>query len=206
MKLTWYGHSCFKLETEDGSIVFDPYSPGSVPGLSLPELTADVTICSHGHGDHNYTAAVRRTGAETRFAAQQIELFHDEVGGLKRGKNRAAMVDAEGQRIVHLGDLGHALDAATLAALGTVDVLLIPVGGYYTIDAVQAHEIVTALKPRITIPMHYRGVDFGYEELATAEEFLSLSENVRYFDTNELEISPATAPMTAVLKCPVCRQ
>lgn len=203
MKLTWYGHSCFKLETAEGSIVFDPYSPGSVPGLSLPELTADVTICSHGHGDHNYTAAVHRSGAETSFHAQQIELFHDDMQGMKRGKNRAAIVDAEEQRLVHLGDLGHALDADTIAALGSVDVLLIPVGGYYTIDAARAHGIVTTLKPRVTVPMHYRGDGFGYDEIATADEFLSLSENVRYFDTNTLEIAPATAPMTAVLRCPV---
>lgn len=203
MKLTWYGHSCFKLETAEGSVVFDPYSPGSVPGLSLPELTADVTICSHGHGDHNYTAGVRRSGAETSFRAQQIELFHDDVHGLKRGKNRAAIVDAEGQRLVHLGDLGHALDADTIAALGKVDVLLIPVGGYYTIDAAQAHGIVTALKPRITVPMHYRGAGFGYAEIATVDEFLSLSANVRRFDENTLEITPATESMTAVLRCPV---
>ena len=84
-----------------------------------------------------------------------------------------------------------------------MDVLLIPVGGYYTIDAAQAHEIVTALKPRITMPMHYRGAGFGYEEIATVDEFLSLSANVRRFDENTLEITPATESMTAVLRCPV---
>ena len=77
MKLTWYGHSCFLLETEQGSVVFDPYEPGYVPGLKLPELEADLCLCSHGHGDHNYTAAAKLSGRQTGLKIFEFPCFHD---------------------------------------------------------------------------------------------------------------------------------
>ncbi|MDO4983098.1 MAG: MBL fold metallo-hydrolase [Eubacteriales bacterium] len=203
MKLTWYGHSCFGLYSADGSVIFDPYSPASVPGISLPELTADAVICSHFHGDHGYEQGVKLTGEKPRFSVTRLDTFHDGVRGALRGKNTVSAVDAEKMRIVHMGDIGHMLSSKQLEKLGSVDVLMIPVGGHYTVDARTAREIVDALKPRIVIPMHYRGEGFGYDVISTADEFVSLSENVRYYDTNELEISPDTPKITAVLKCPV---
>lgn len=202
MKLTWYGHSCFMLESADGSIVFDPYSPGSVPGLTLPPLTADEVICSHGHGDHNYTAGVKRSGRTTSFSVLRIDCFHDEVQGLKRGKNHITAVDAENMRVVHLGDLGHMLSPEQLERLGAVDVLLIPVGGYYTIDAAQAHALAGAIKPRITVPMHYRGAGFGYDVISTVDDFAALSENVKRLDGSVLEITGSEPAGTIILRCP----
>ena len=202
MKITWYGHSCFQLDSTNGSAVFDPYAPGTVPGLALPQITADAVICSHGHGDHNYAQGVTLTGNRPGFSVTQVNTFHDGNKGAQRGENLVTAIDAEGMRVVHLGDLGHPLSAEQIKELGKVDVLLIPVGGYYTIDAQVAAMIVSVLAPRITVPMHYRGEGFGYDVISTADAFLRLSGNVQRFDTNELEITPDTPSMTALLKCP----
>lgn len=199
MKIIWYGHSCFKLESREGSVVFDPYAPGKVPGLKLPAITADAVICSHAHTDHNYSEAVTLTGKRPGFAVKQIRSFHDDRKGVQRGENLITAVDAEGMRIVHLGDLGHLPDAELIEALGSVDVLLVPVGGYYTIDARTAAAVVSELKPRVTIPMHYRGEGFGFDVISTADEFISLSDDVKYFYTNEIIITPDTTAMTAIL-------
>lgn len=92
MKLIWYGHACFELKSSSGSVVFDPYCPGSVPGLSLPELNADAVICSHGHSDHNCSEAVKLSGREPEFKVTQIPVFHDDRGGRLRGKNLCSIV------------------------------------------------------------------------------------------------------------------
>ena len=203
MKLTWHGHSCFALTGAEGTVVFDPYAPKYVPGLALPALTADAVICSHAHKDHGYAQAVKLSGGTPRFGVTQLETFHDDKNGTLRGLNTVTAVDMEGMRVVHMGDIGHQLSDGQLESLGKVDVLMIPVGGYYTVDAPAAIKLVNSVKPRIVIPMHYRGEGFGYNVISTVDEFVSLSENVRFFDTNELEISPNTPKMTAVLKCPV---
>jgi len=201
MKITWYGHSCFKLDSTDGSVVFDPFAPGKVPGLTLPEITADEVICSHGHADHNYAAGITLTGNNPEFTFAQIKTYHDLNKGVQRGENLVSAVDTEGMRVVHLGDLGHFLSPEQVKELGTVDVLFIPVGGYYTIDAQAAALVVSVLKPRVTIPMHYRGDGFGYDEISTVKAFTDLVGNVKLLDTNEIEVTQDTSPMTAVLKC-----
>ena len=202
MKLTWYGHSCFLMETSGGSIVFDPYAPGSVPGLELPPLTADLTLCSHQHRDHYYPQGVTLTGQDPVVGMQRILSCHDGQGGALRGDNIISLIDADGVRAVHLGDLGHPLTAAQVENLGRVDVLMIPVGGYFTIDARQAWAVVEQLDPWLVLPMHYRGEGFGYDVIAPVDEFLSLAKNVRFFDTNVLDLTQVREPMTAVLRIP----
>ncbi len=181
MKLTYLGHACFLLESKDGSAVFDPYAPNYIDGLTLPELCADTVLCSHGHGDHNYSAAVTLTGRVPSFKLSYIDSFHDECLGRKRGKNLITVIDAEGLRIVHCGDLGHKLGDAELSALGRVDVLMIPVGGVYTVDAAAAKEIAEQISPRIVIPMHYRIGNRGLQNVAEVGEF------IRLFDSAQVE-------------------
>lgn len=202
MKLTWYGHSCFLLETAEGSAVFDPYAPGSVPGLALPELRADAALCSHGHRDHGYAAAVKLSGKEPGFRVTAIDSFHDGMRGLLRGKNTIYVVEAEGKRVAHLGDLGHELSAAQLEALGKIDLLLIPVGGHYTIDAKTADAVARAVGARLTVPMHYRGEGFGYEVIGPVEDFLALRERVVYAEGRTLDPDGIEGEATVVLKCP----
>lgn len=203
MKLTWYGHSCFKLETDLGSVVFDPYGPGSVPGLELPELEADLCLCSHGHGDHNYAAAVKLSGREPGFKVTGFPCFHDDKQGSLRGNNLMHLVEAEDRRLLHMGDLGHMPEPELLKELGHIDLLLIPVGGYYTIDSAMAAAIVRAMEPGIVVPMHYRGKGFGFQVISYVEDFTERMDRVRFLDTNVLEPEWDNCPITLVLKCPV---
>lgn len=199
MKITWYGHACFKIETAEGSLVLDPYAPGSVPGLRLPALTADTALCSHAHSDHNYAAGVTLSGRDTALKISRLPCFHDGEGGRLRGKNLISVVDAEGLRLVHLGDLGHMLSTSLLAALGRVDVLLVPVGGFYTIDANQAQALCAALRPDIAVPMHYRSENCGLSNVALVEDFLRLRSDVVYAHSSAFDPKAQSAPVTLVL-------
>ena len=200
MTLTWLGHACFLLESEDGRAVFDPYEPGSVPGLTLPDLAADMVLCSHGH-DHCHAVGVRQSRMRPGFTVETVHSFHDLEGGALRGENTIHIVTVEGKRIVHMGDIGHPLSAAQVQAVGTPDVLLVPVGGYYTVDAVTAKGICDALKPRTVVPMHYRGPGFGYGEIAPVEAFTALFKDVTVSDSNVLDLNAAPAGVV-VLRCP----
>ena len=200
MKLTWYGHSCFLLESAHGSVVFDPYAPGKVPGWTLPALEADAVLCSHGHSDHGYAEGVKLTGRPYAAAVTRIGSFHDDCGGALRGENTISLVEDEGIRAVHMGDVGCALTAEQIAALGRVDVLMIPVGGHYTVDAAQAWEITKALDPAIVIPMHYRGRGFGYDVIGTVEPFLKLAGNVKELAGMSYAVDLADAPATILFR------
>ena len=201
MKTTWCGHSCFLLETAEGSAVLDPYAPGSVPGLTLPKLGADLVLCSHGHGDHGYAQGVALSGRKPDFSVTVIPCFHDDQDGRLRGENKIHVIEAEGLRVAHLGDLGHPLSQEQLEALGKLDVLLIPVGGHYTIGPETAAEIAGAVGARITVPMHYRGEDFGYGVIGPVEKFTALMSGVRFSDSSAFD--PAQEqPGVLVLRCP----
>lgn len=182
MKLTWIGHSCFKIENDQCSVVLDPYSPGSVPGLLPAAAQADLVICSHEHGDHNGREQIETTGKYTisDFPMQisQIETFHDDAQGSKRGMNKITVFESGDLKVAHFGDLGCELTDAQIALLQNLSVLLIPVGGFYTIDGAQAAAIVKQLSPALVIPMHYRDpqAGYGYNEIATVEFFADLVE------------------------------
>ena len=191
MKLIWYGHSCFKVVCENGTVVFDPYAPGSVPGLELPELTADAVICSHGHSDHCAPERIILSGHKPEMKLRQIETFHDGKHGELRGRNLVSVISSEGINLAHLGDLGHELSGTQLEELGSIDVLLIPVGGYYTIDAKTAKKVADAIAPRVLVPMHYRFGAHGYPEIGTLDEFLALYEakKIHKLDGNSFELT-----------------
>ena len=200
MTITWFGHSCFALESLCGSIIFDPFAPGKVPGWELPALQADKVICSHGHTDHNWAEGVTLTGRPFTGQILQIPSFHDDKRGMLRGKNTITLVEAEGLRVVHMGDIGCALKAEQIETLGRVDVLMIPVGGYYTVDAAQAWEIVRSLSPAIVIPMHYRGDGFGFKVISTVEPFLEYAGNVKEVAGLSYTVDLADAPATIVFR------
>ncbi len=203
MKITWYGHSCFLVETGSGSAVLDPYAPGSVPGLKLPALEADLVLCSHEHSDHNYRQGVALSGKAAALRVEKIKSFHDKMHGVLRGPNTIHVLEAEGLRLAHLGDLGHMLSEEQLAALGRVDILLIPVGGHFTIGPDTAAELAEKLQPAITVPMHYRGEGFGYAVIGPVEDFLCRRDNVLRLEGNVLRPEELETPVTAVLRCPV---
>ena len=199
MKLIWHGHSCFTVEAEGYTAVFDPYADGSVPGLAPLRLTADAVFCSHGHSDHGARELVTLTGRPFPLQVETLATYHDDRMGLLRGKNTVHILHGEGMRVAHLGDLGHRPGKKVLEALAGVDALLIPVGGHFTIDAPTAKAVADAVGPRVVIPMHYRLGQMGYDVIGTLDAFTALCGDVRTYDTDTLTLSGDTPPQTAVM-------
>ncbi len=170
--ITWYGHSCFQVELAGSSIVLDPYSVGSVPGLRLPDLNADDVHVSHDHTDHNAAQCVLCSGRGLNFTLREMAGDHDHHDGAHRGKNKILVIEGEGLRIVHMGDQGRLLTQEQIDAIGKPDLLMLPVGGYFTIDAAEAHQIMDQLQPTVTVPMHYRDCWRGFRMLDTLDAFL----------------------------------
>ncbi|MFH0941564.1 MAG: MBL fold metallo-hydrolase [Chloroflexota bacterium] len=162
MEITWLGRSCFRLKGSEATVLTDPYGPDY--GYNLGKPTANIVTVSHQHADHNYVQAV--SGARVISGPGEYEFgniliigvatYHDDAGGEKRGKNTVYLIEMDEVTICHLGDLGHLLTSEQAGGLGNIDVLLIPVGGVYTIDAPQAAKVVRQLEPKFVIPMHYK--------------------------------------------------
>lgn len=159
------GHAEFLLELENGMrIVTDPYDASC--GYPVEKIAADAVLVSHGHHDHNAVENVTGVACTVNTAGRHdlgngvivtaVEADHDDAGGTKRGKNLLFVIEAEGLRVMHLGDLGHIPTTEQLAALGQADVVMIPVGGFYTIDAPTAIEVARLLNARVVLPMHYK--------------------------------------------------
>ena len=173
MKITWLGHSCFCVESEGYRIVLDPYL--SVRGYEPLHVTAHEVLCSHEHFDHNCREAVTLVeGGASPFSVDTVSTCHDDQGGRMRGQNTVHILRAEGQTVAHLGDLGHLLTEEQARELRRCDVLLLPVGGTYTVDAAHAKQVADALEPRIIVPMHYRRGPIGFENIAALDDFLAL--------------------------------
>ena len=200
MTLTWLGHSCFLVESQGYQILLDPYAPGSVPGFLPLSETADQVLCSHGHGDHHGVDQVTiRQGGVSPFQVETISTWHDDQQGALRGPNTIHILDDGQCRIAHLGDLGCELTAGQKEQLKDLNALLIPVGGYYTIDADQAKALADELKPQVVVPMHYRGAGFGYDVIGPLAPFTDQCSNVVSYEGSRLEITPQTPPQVAVL-------
>ena len=187
MKIKYLGHACFKLSDGEKSVVVDPYKDGSVNGLKPLRETANQVLCTHEHADHFGKECVKIV-EPADFGVQEIASWHDDQHGALRGPNTMFVFNIDGLKIAHIGDLGCELDAEQKAKLANLDVLMIPVGGYFTINAAQAKLIVDELQPKVVIPMHYRGDGFGYDVLAKVDSFTTLCDKVENCGN---EIDPA---------------
>lgn len=193
--ITWLGHACFRLNSKDRSIVLDPYGDGTVPGLPPLRQIADAVFCSHGHSDHNAKALVElipRSGSPMEARMEAFVAPHDHHMGEKRGMTWVRIFHFGDMRIAHLGDLGCIPDENLLKALTGCDVLLIPIGGYYTINAQEALEIVEKTKPRVVVPMHYRSETFGFDVIDTLDAFAGAFENVTELPGPRFTLTPDT--------------
>lgn len=158
------GHAKFSLTLENGVVlVTDPFDPSV--GYPVTPMKADAVTISHGHHDHSAAETVQADtvidtpGIHTLpggITVTGIPSFHDAEGGTRRGKNIIFRFEAEGLTVAHLGDLGHVLTEEQLQALGHIDILMIPVGGFFTIDGETAAEVARQIRPRIVLPMHYK--------------------------------------------------
>jgi L-ascorbate metabolism protein UlaG (beta-lactamase superfamily) len=209
MKIKYYGHAAFKLTTDKGvRLIFDPYQSGAFDGaLSYGKITdgADIVLTSHNHDDHNYTKDIKgafthinKVGAHEvkGIKVKGVPSHHDGSEGKERGNNLIFVVEADGMTVAHAGDLGHALDKEALKEIGKVDVLLLPVGGFFTIDAQEATKVMNDLKPAITIPMHFKTDKVSFP-ITKVEEFTRGKKNVRTAKATELEIKKETLPKGA---------
>ncbi len=194
MDITYYGHSSFKITASSSplgvrqkvSVVTDPFDPKMV-GLKFPSVEGDIVTVSHDHADHNsidkvtgYKKVVNGPGEYEILGVSIMgyPTYHDAKNGQERGKNTVYTIEVEGLRLAHLGDLGHTLSDDLIDELGDVDILMLPVGGFYTIGPKEATEIITKIEPYYVIPMHY-SVDGLNEDikskLAPIDDFLKES-------------------------------
>ncbi len=177
MNITYIGHSCFLIEDKDYRIVIDPYQSNYVPGLADVALEADEVLCTHGHGDHAGRDEVRLRGnwnSSKPFVIRKLASFHDFERGRLRGPNDIILLEAEGRKIVHMGDVCCRIDEiAENELIRNADVMMMPVGGTYTVDPAQACKLAKELSPKILIPMHYRTSSSGFDDIAYLEDFVS---------------------------------
>ncbi|MFC1938839.1 MBL fold metallo-hydrolase [Chloroflexota bacterium] len=203
MKIKWLGLASFLISSDDGTrIITDPYETGA--DLSYREITerANIVTVSHDHFDHNNVSAVRDNPQIFRKIGKSdikgirfrgIASFHDGFGGKERGKNMISCFEVDGVKFCHLGDLGHQLSDEQISEIGPVDVLFLPVGGVYTIDAQIATELCDRLKPKIVIPMHFMDGKCRFP-IAGVDEFLRGKQNLDHLDTSEIEIRSEELP------------
>lgn len=178
MDITWLGHSSFRIKGKNASIVTDPFDPSI--GLKFPKVEADIVTVSHDHQDHNRKDLVggspKAVTGPGEYEISDVSIFgipafHDSSSGQERGPNTIYTISIDDVHLCHLGDLGHKLTQDQLGEVGSIDILFVPVGGVYTIDAQQALEVVTAIEPKVIIPMHYKVPGLKYE-LAEVSDFV----------------------------------
>ena len=183
MDIVYLGHSSFKLKGKKATVITDPFDPVYV-GLKYPKNDADIVTVSHNHNDHNKADLIDNVKMVINGAGEYeimgvsiigIETDHDASGGEERGKNIVFILEVDGLRIAHFGDLGHKLSEKLMEQMGDIDVLMIPVGGEYTIGHKQAVDIAKEFESPYVLPMHYKMPGMNEEvfgRLSGVDEFL----------------------------------
>lgn len=206
MQIIWHGHSCFKIQTKTNNgevvVITDPF--GKDMGSKIPKTVADIITVSHDHYDHNKVEGI---GGEPFVISGPgeyeskgvfvygVSSFHDKQTGAERGKNTIYVIKLldEDITIAHLGDLGHVLSDKELERLEKIDILLIPVGGKYTLGAKEAVEVISQIDPRIIIPMHYKIAGLKTDDLAGVDDFTK-EIGIKTENVNKLKISKKDLP------------
>jgi L-ascorbate metabolism protein UlaG (beta-lactamase superfamily) len=196
MKVKWLGHACFLITSKDGlKVLTDPYAVGGGINYAPIKETADIVLVSHGHDDHSNVSAVqgkpevvKGDGIKTVKGIQYkgIAAYHDEAQGGQRGPNTIFYFTLDGIKLCHLGDLGHLLSPDQVNEIDAVDILFIPVGGFFTIDAPAASQVCDQLKPKVVIPMHFKTSKCAYP-IAGVEDFIKGKKNVKRVEDSEVD-------------------
>ena len=207
MKIKWYGHAAFKITTDNGTrIIIDPYESGAFGGaLSYGKITdeADIVLSSHDHDDHNCTKDIKGTFTnidkpglyeEKGIKIDAISTYHDQSKGKERGDNLVFIIETDNLRVSHMGDLGHIIERGIIDEIGRIDVLLLPVGGFYTIDANEASRVIDEIKPSVIIPMHFKTDKCDFP-IATLDDFIAGKAVVKYAKSSEIEIVKSGLPL-----------
>ena len=201
MEITHLGHSSFKIRGKQASVVTDPFSP-QMTGLKFPKVETDIVTISHSHDDHNQALLVGGSpqifSGPGEYEAKGVKIlgvatFHDSSAGSERGQNTVYQIKMDGLTLIHLGDLGHKLETEEVEALNGVDILLVPVGGVYTLDGKGAAQVVAQLEPRVVIPMHYKVPNLAFE-LEPVDKFLKEMGKEQVVPQPKLTISKDKLP------------
>jgi L-ascorbate metabolism protein UlaG (beta-lactamase superfamily) len=206
MKIKWYGHAAFLITSDQGlKIIIDPYEPGAFGGqlsYGMIKDQAEIVLTSHDHADHNYTKdipgspqIIKGSGSKTikGISIKGISTYHDPSKGSERGTNTIFAIKLGNIQLCHLGDLGHLLSDKDLAEIGPVDILLIPVGGFFTIDPKEATRVAEQIKPKILIPMHFKTEKCGFP-ISPVEDFLRGKTNIKRAKASEATFDKANLP------------
>lgn len=177
MDITYLGHSSFKIKTKTASVITDPFDPKMV-GIKYSGVEGEIVTVSHGHADHNAIEKVsgvkKVVEGPGEYEIRGISIigyrsFHDNKNGEERGKNTIYVIEAEGLRIAHLGDLGHPISDDLAGEMGPIDILMIPVGGFFTIGPKEAVEAASKIDPYFILPMHYKTPEMNLQEFGNLE-------------------------------------
>jgi L-ascorbate metabolism protein UlaG (beta-lactamase superfamily) len=199
MEITWYGRACFRLRGRDATVITDPCPPST--GFVAGKHDIDLLTISHDHADHAYTRSITAGLTLTRpgeyefhdLLVSGVRTFHDGSGGSERGENIVFTVEVDGVHVCHLGDLGHLLSEEQIAEIGPVDVLLVPVGGNFTLAPSEAGEVVSQISPKLVIPMHY-AVNGASTDLQGPEKFLNEMAVTEPLRQPKAQITPTSLP------------
>ncbi len=201
--IKWLGHSSFLISLDDTlRIVTDPFD--STVGYPLPDESADICMVSHDHFDHNCVSVIKGNPQVVKGVGEKeakgirfkgVGSFHDETQGSQRGENTIWTLELGGIKLAHLGDLGIDLSDSQVKEIGAVDILFVPTGGFYTIDAATAFRVVSKLKPKVVIPMHFKMAFMGKNfPIAPVDEFLRGKDNVVKVDGNSVRFTKESLP------------
>lgn len=209
MEIKYLGHSAFRIKSGAVTLVTDPFDPGMV-GLPFAKISADIVTISHQHKDHNFLEKIEGTAerseplifdAPGEYEASDVGVvgfnsYHDDKQGAERGKNTIFVFQIEGVLVAHMGDLGHQLSDKEIEDLGPIDVLLIPVGGVFSLGPDGAAKVISALGPSLVVPMHYKlpGMSADFESLVTVDEFLAKAELETVRREDKLRVTKDSLP------------
>jgi len=208
IKMKWFGHAMFLLELNDTKILIDPFSDIGYPMPKDP-VRCEACVVSHGHADHNNTklAGGAYTLKNTEGTVNihginiiQLKTFHDKKNGKDRGPNLISIFEYDNFRMAHMGDIGTLLSDEDIKKIGRLDAIMIPVGGYYTVDAYDAWEIIRRLSPKIVIPMHYKTPQLDPKNpIDTIDKFVSGHSNITKLSSSTYEIDILNLPKEDVI-------
>ena len=200
IKIKWLGHACYKIYFDDIQVVVDPFEKGYVPGYRDISTSADIVLASHKHNDHYGLNEVQQLLRMVNGVnVTKVDTFHDDENGALRGKNTVHIMEYNGVKVAHFGDIGHILTEEQVKQIGNVDIAIVPIGGTYTVRAPEAKTICEQVNAKVIIPMHYRCGSQGFDVLETTEEFESLFSNVNHYDSDEYIVPDVIIPEVAVL-------
>lgn len=191
MQIKYLGHASFLIKTKDAKVVTDPFD-GQMVGLKFPKIESDIVTVSHHHQDHDRANLVAGNPLVVDWPGEYEKMgvrvfgyksFHDKSQGKERGENILFKIDAENITILHCGDMGVVPDQTLLDEVGEVDILMVPVGGYYTIDSKDAAEVVRKIEPSLVVPMHYNSPQLNQK---TFEKLTGLPEFLKQFGSESL--------------------